>query len=37
MGHVTHEQKAAVRTRVAAVVDRLGGPLDDMIATLDQI
>jgi hypothetical protein len=37
VGHMTHEQKAAVRTRVAAVVDRLTTVLDDMIAALDQL
>jgi hypothetical protein len=37
VGHMTHEQKAAVRTRVATVVDRLTSLLDDMIAALDQL
>jgi hypothetical protein len=34
---MTHEQKAMVRARVEAVVDRLTTVLEDMIAALDQL
>jgi hypothetical protein len=37
VGHMTAEQKAAVRTRVEAVVHRLTAVLEDMIAALDQL
>ena len=37
IGHMTDEEKVAVRTRVAAVVNKLTIVLEEMIAALDQL